>query len=154
MPRISAFGALLAATVFLGPAALAQQGGLTVDQAWSRAAAAGRTGVVYLTVTDTGAPDRLIAVTTPVATRAELHESFTEQGIMKMRPVAALPVEPGKPITLAPGGYHIMLVQLTRPLANGDRFPLTLTFEKAGAVIATVAVSKSQPVPMQHHTGG
>ena len=154
MPRISAYGALLAATMLFGPAALAQQGGINVDQAWSRAAAAGRTGVVYLTVTDTGTPDRLIAAASPVAAHAELHESFTEQGIMKMRPVAGLPIEAGRPIALTPGGYHIMLMQLTKPLADGDRFPLTLTFEKAGAVTATVTVSKSGPAPMHHHTGG
>ena len=82
--------------------AVAQQNGIRVENAWSRAAMAGRTGVVYLTITDTGAPDRLTGASSPVAASADLHESFTDHGIAKMRSVAALPVEPGQPVTLAP----------------------------------------------------
>ena len=51
---------------------------------------------------------------------------------MKMRPVGPLPIEPGKPVTLAPGGYHIMLSGLKRSLKQGDSFPITLSFAKAG----------------------
>src|SRR3954447_20696069 len=57
---------------------LAQQNGVAIENAWSRASMAGRTGVVYLTITDTGAPDRLTSVASPAATTATLHESFTE----------------------------------------------------------------------------
>jgi copper(I)-binding protein len=123
--------------------AIAQQNGIQVDHAWSRAAIAGHIGVVYLTITDTGAADRLTSVVSPVATEAALHESFNDNGISKMRPVAALPVQPGNPVTLAPGGYHIMLMGLKQPLKQGDSFPVTLTFEKAGAVTTTVTVEKA-----------
>ena len=57
--------------------------------------------------------------------------------------VATLPVQPGKSVTLAPGGYHIMLTGLKQPLQQGDTFPLTLNFEKAGQVTATVTVQKA-----------
>src|SRR6185312_14536299 len=87
--------------------AVAQQDGIRVENAWSRVAMQGGTGVVYLTITDSGAPDRLMSIAAPVAAKAELHESFTEQEVAKMRSVAALPVAPGTPVTLAPGGYHI-----------------------------------------------
>ena len=103
--------------------ALAQQDGIRVENAWSRVAMQGGTGVVYLTITDSGAPDRLMSIAAPVAAKAELHESFTEHGVAKMRAVAALPVVPGTPVTLAPGGYHIMLMGLKQPLKEGDSFP-------------------------------
>jgi hypothetical protein len=124
------------------PPASADQNGIAVTDAWSRAAMAGRTGVVYLTITDTGAPDRVTGASSPVATTATLHESIDDHGVMKMRPVAALPVQPGKPVTLRPGGYHIMLEGLKQPLQPGQTFPVTLNFANAGAVIATATVRK------------
>jgi hypothetical protein len=134
---------VLGIMLFAVPAiALAQQNGIQIENAWSRAAMAGRTGVVYLTITDTGAPDSLTAASSPVASKADLHESFTDNGVAKMRDVTALPVQPGKPLTLAPDGYHIMLTGLKQPLKQGDTFPLTLSFAKAGPVTTTVTVQK------------
>ena len=133
----------------------ADANGIKLEHAWSRAAAAGRVGVVYLTITDTGAADRLTAVASPVAASAGLHESYDDHGVAKMRSVAALPVEPGKPVSLAPGGYHIMLTGLKQPLHQGDEFPVTLTFDKAGAVTTTVTVRKAgASMPMGHETMG
>ncbi len=135
--------------------ALAQQGGIQVENAWSRAALLGGTGVVYLTITDTGAPDRLVSVAAPVAASAELHQSFTEHGIAKMRAVATLAVTPGKPVTLAPGGYHIMLMDLKQVLKEGDSFPVTLGFEHAGQITATVNVRGVRgEMPNAHDTMG
>jgi copper(I)-binding protein len=92
---------VLGTMLFAVPAtALAQQNGIQIENAWSRAAMAGRTGVVYLTITDTGAPDSLTAASSPVASKADLHESFTDNGVAKMRDVTTLPIEPGKPLTL------------------------------------------------------
>jgi hypothetical protein len=135
---------LLAATLILLPAvALADPASIQVDHAWSRAMPAGATGVVYLTITDTGAPDALTGVTSPVATKSELHETIDDHGVMKMRPIASLPVAPGKPVTLAPGGYHIMLTGLKHALVAGTSFPVTLTFAKAGKVETTASVEKA-----------
>jgi hypothetical protein len=134
---------------------LAQQNGITVENAWSRAAMAGRTGVVYLTITDAGSADRLTGVTSPVAARADLHESFTDNGVAKMRDVAALPLEPGKPVTLAPGGYHIMLTGLKQALKQGDTFPVTLSFQNSGQITATVTVQNAGGgAPMGHDAMG
>ena len=121
------FGGLLIAAPCI---AYAQQNGVQVERAWSRATVAGQTGVIYLTITDTGAPDRLTSVASPVAASAALHESFSENGVSKMREIAGLAVSPGTPVTLAPGGYHIMLMGLKQPLKQGDAFPVTLTFER------------------------
>jgi periplasmic copper chaperone A len=131
---------LVAMLTLLPVLALADQMAIRVEHAWSRAMPAGTTGVVYLTVTDQGAPDTLTGVASPVAASAELHETIDDHGVMKMRSVASLPVAPGKPLTLAPGGYHIMLMGLKHPLVAGTSFPVTLTFAKAGAVATTATV--------------
>ena len=70
---------------------------------------------------------------------------------MRMRPVQALPLAPGKPLTMRPGGYHIMLMELKQPLRRGESFPLTLTFEHAAPVTVQVpVVASSASGPMQH----
>jgi copper(I)-binding protein len=135
---------LLATILIAMPfAAFADGAGIQVDHVWSRAAPAGHEGAVYLTITAGGAPDTLTGVTTPIAAEAALHQSIDDHGVMKMRPVSALPIEPGKPVTLAPGGYHIMLTGLKQALKQGDSFPITLSFAKAGQVTVTAAVEKA-----------
>lgn len=125
--------------------ALAEQAGgpVTVSFAWARATPRHATGsAIYLVVSDIGAPDRLTGATTPVAAEATLHESRMVGGIMQMRAVGPLDVAPGKAISLAPGGLHLMLTGLRTPLLAGQHFPVTLQFEKAGAVTADVTVEK------------
>lgn len=131
--------------ILAGPLAVAMVGlalaaDIRVENAWSRPALAGRTGVVYLTVQDAGAPDKLTGASTPIASQAQLHESFVDHGVAKMRAVQSLPIAPDKPVMLAPNGYHIMLLGLTQALKPGDTFPVTLTFANAGPVVATVMV--------------
>jgi periplasmic copper chaperone A len=145
---------LLVALFTLLPAiALANPMGIQVEHVWSRAMPAGATGVVYLTVTNQGAPDTLIGVASPVAASATLHETINDHDVMKMRRVASLPVTPGKAITLAPGGYHIMLTRLKQALVAGMSFPVTLTFAKAGAVTVTATVqAPGAAMPGMDHT--
>jgi copper(I)-binding protein len=132
----------------------AQQGGVQVEQVWSRAAMAGHQGAVYLTITNTGAPDTLTGAATPVAAMAEVHESINDHGVMKMRSVAAVPVSPGTPVVFGPGGLHIMLMGLKQPLREGERFPLTLSFAKAGPVTVTATVQKAgAAMPAMRHEG-
>jgi copper(I)-binding protein len=114
---------------------------VSVDNAWARAtAASAKTGAVYFTIVDRGAPDELLAASTPAAEKAELHQTIQEGAVMKMRPVGALPVAQDKPLTFAPGGYHVMLINLKHPLLVGQRFPLTLTFQNAGPIQTSVLV--------------
>jgi periplasmic copper chaperone A len=126
-------------------AGLAADGALTVEHPWARPAAVGQMGVIYLTVTDTGAPDQLIGVRTPVAADASLHESKMNGTVMEMRPVSAIPIAPGQPLVLAPGGYHIMLMGLKQALKEGDTVPVTLMFRRAGAVTAQAMVQRNAP---------
>jgi periplasmic copper chaperone A len=144
----------IALLTLLPAVALAGPMGVQVVDVWSRAMPAGGTGVVYLTVTDQGAPDTLTGAASPVAASAELHETIDDNGVMKMRPVASLPVGPGKPIKLAPGGYHIMLVGLKQALVAGTSFPVTLTFAKAGKITATAMVQAAgATMPGMDHGG-
>ncbi len=114
---------------------------IQIDHPWARASAgAAKTGAAYVTLTDQGQPDQLVGASTPVAASAELHESMDDMGMMKMRPITGLPLTPGKPVKLAPGGYHLMLMGLKAPLKAGDSFPLTLRFQHAPPQTVTVTV--------------
>lgn len=116
---------------------------LKITQVWSRPAHAGAdsggkslgTGVVYLTIENSGAADKLLSVKTDVCDSAELHESKMQDGRMTMQMVRdGLAVPAQATVALEPGGYHIMLIGLRRDLQPGDTFDLILNFEKSGAV--------------------
>jgi copper(I)-binding protein len=129
-------------------------GDLVISQAWSRATPGGaKIGGGYLTIENKGsAADRLIGGSADIAAKAELHEMAVNNGVMKMRPLdKGLAIEPGKTVKLAPGGYHLMLLDLKRPLKQGEQVPVTLEFEKAGKVKVSLDV---QGVGAQTPGGG
>jgi hypothetical protein len=148
---------LFALAAICAEPASAQQvkaGDLVIDHAWSRATpASAQVGVGYLTIENRGVtPDKLIGASTPTAAKAEVHEMAMDNGVMTMRPVqGGLSIPPGQSITLAPGGYHIMLMELKAPFKEGDKVPLTLQFEKAGTVdvmLDVQAIAAQQPGSM------
>lgn len=115
----------------------AKAGDLVITQAWSRATPGGaKIAGGYLTIENKGgAPDRLIGGAGDIAGKVEVHEMAVTNGVMTMRPLdKGLAIEPGKTVKLAPGGYHLMLMDLKGPLKQGDKVPFTLEFEKAGKV--------------------
>ena len=133
---------VFAAGLVVASAALAQNNQLEVSNAWARATPGkAETGAAYLTIQSPTA-DRLLSVSSPVAKKAELHTMSMEGMVMKMRPLAGPDIPAGQPVTLKPGGEHIMLEHLDAPLREGQSFPLTLTFEKAGTRTVTVAIEK------------
>src|ERR1700682_5571140 len=112
-------------------------GDLVITQAWSRATPGGaKIGGGYLTIENKGsAPDRLIGGSADVADKVQVHQMAMNNGVMTMRPLDnGLSIEPGKTVRLAPGGYHLMMLDLKSPLKQGDKVPVTLEFEKAGKV--------------------
>lgn len=122
--------------------------GITVTDAWSRATPpSATTAAIYFTITDTGAPDSLVSVSTPAAASATAHQSQMVNGMMQMRPVDAVPVDSHAPVKFAPNGYHVMLEGLKQPLKAGDHFPVTLNFTHAGAVTTTVTVQALGAAP-------
>ena len=125
------------------PAAMTH-GALTIEGAVVRASiGTAPTSAAYMRITNSGAPDRLVAAASPAARAVELHASLQEAGVSKMQRVDAVPVAADAPAELAPGGHHLMLIGLARPLEDGTTIPLTLTFEKAGEVTLDVPVSKN-----------
>jgi periplasmic copper chaperone A len=130
------------ASLVIASAALAQNNQLEVSNAWARATPGkAETGAAYLTIQSPTA-DRLLSASSPVAKKTELHTMSMEGMVMKMRPLAGIDIPAGQPVALKPGGQHIMLEGLGAPLREGQSFPLTLTFEKAGTRTVTVAIEK------------
>jgi periplasmic copper chaperone A len=118
-------------------------GDLVITQGWSRATPGGaKIGGGFVTIENKGsAPEKLIGASADVAGKVEVHEMAMSSGVMKMRPVeGGLTIEPGKTVKLAPGGYHLMMMDLKNPLKEGEKLPLTLQFEKAGKVAVTLDV--------------
>ena len=140
--RICACLSILAA---LSASALAHSykaGALEIAHPWARETPPAATvGAGYFTVKNPGPEsDRLIAVESAGAQKVEMHEAITENGVAKMRPVAAIEIPAGGETALKPGGFHLMLIGLKEGLAEGMRIPATLTFEKSGKVEVELAV--------------
>lgn len=96
----------------------------------------------YLTLT-ASADDRLVSVASSAAGEGEIHEMKTENGMMSMAELTeGLPLPAGQAVSLAPGGNHIMLMGLTRPLAEGETVVMTLTFENAPSAEVTARVAQ------------
>jgi copper(I)-binding protein len=117
---------------------------IVVEHPWARATPAGaKTGAAYATLVNNGSSaDRLLSATTSLAGKVQFHSVSEENGVSRMREMHTVEVGPGAKVTFSPGGMHIMLVELKQPLKEGQTFPLTLNFEKAGKVDVTVSVAK------------
>ena len=123
-----------------------QIGNLVITNPWARASAGMmKKGAAYIPklMNNGQTQDRLIAVSSAIAKKVELHLSSVENGIAIMRHVDGLNLKPGKSAVLRPGGYHIMMMGLHAPLKIGQSFPITLTFEKAGKIEVVFTVRKS-----------
>lgn len=161
--RLICFGVALGALAFATghPTALraAASGGtsaIEVHHPWARAGLQGRNSAAYMRLYNRGdASDRLVGVASDVAEKTELHETVMEGDRMKVRPLDGIEVPAGGHAALEPGGRHVMLVRLRHRLAEGDSFPLRLTFERAGTVEVTVEVRKAGALSQGHgHDGG
>ncbi len=154
MRTLLAAAALLAATT-VAHADHHHAGPITVEDAWARASAStAQAGAAYLVLsTHADQPDLLVAGSTPVAERVELHTHLMEDGVMRMREVEAIEVAPGTPTVLEPGGLHVMLMGLTTPLVEGEAFPLTLVFETAGEITVDVTVQSIMATEHDGHHG-
>lgn len=140
---------------------------LSVTAAWARTSPMVATnGAAYFTVTNTGTVDDALvaaAVGPEVAGKVELHETVAVDGgmsgnmgdetpttgagtaMMEMRPVDRIEVPAGGSAELAPGGYHVMLLDLAEPLVVGETFEMTLTFEEAGEQVVMVEIRDAAP---------
>ena len=102
---------------------------VTVNAAWVRATVPGqKVAGAYLKITSPTTA-YLVGASSPAAKAAELHQMTLENNVMKMRPLARLELPAGAAVELKPGGYHLMLVDVTHPLVVGERVPLQLMVE-------------------------
>ena len=141
--RLAAAALVLALFAITARADDVKAGDLVITQAWSRATPGGaKIAGGYLAIENKGTvPDRLVGGSGDVAARIEIHEMAMTNGVMTMRPLdKGLAIEPGKTVKLAPGGYHLMMMDLKNPLKQGDKVPVTLEFEKAGKVTLSLDV--------------
>ncbi|HSJ96498.1 MAG TPA: copper chaperone PCu(A)C [Myxococcota bacterium] len=123
LPRRRLLGCLLAAC------ALSAQADVTVQDAWVRGVVpAQKTTGAFMTLTSTE-DAKVVAARSPAARAAEIHESMVMGGVAHMHEVEALELPAGRAVALRPGGLHLMLMGLARPLKVGERVPIVLTIE-------------------------
>jgi periplasmic copper chaperone A len=143
------------------PAAAAASGGIEISQPWARAGLRVRLQAGgFFVVTNKGAlPDRLVAASSPVAEKVEIHAIKMVGADIQMGPrPEGLLVEAGSTLTLKPRGYHLLLSGVTAALVVGTRLPVTLTFEKAGRIDVELTVEAAglvgeEILNEEHHRG-
>ncbi len=146
-PTLALASLALALVAIALPAAASSYrlGAVEVADPWSRPAAAGMNGVGYMAIKNTGkTPIVLTGASTPLAAKISLHQTSMAGGVMRMAPVTGgLTIAPGRAVSLAPAGYHMMLEGLTKPLVLGQRAPVTLTFADGKKVQIELSVQTS-----------
>ncbi len=128
-------------------------GDIQIAHPYARATVAQQTsGGAYFGLENKGKQDdKLVKVSGTIAKSVEIHNMEMAGDVMKMREVDGIELKAGSKISMKPaGGYHIMLIGLTQPLKAGDKFPLTLQFEKAGKIEVVVHVEAASAAPMEH----
>lgn len=105
---------------------------ISVSDAWARATMPGQpVSGAYMHI-QSDADARLLSASSPVVPRVEVHEMSMDGGVMRMHEVKAIELPKGKTVSLEPGGFHIMLMNLKKPIKAGDVIPLTLVVESDG----------------------
>ena len=115
---------------------------ISAHDAWTRETGTSDVAAAYVTLTNQGGADELTGVRSTLG-EATLHETTMDNGVMRMRPIdpgQGLSVPSNGKLVLAPGGAHVMITGLKRPLAAGDRFGLTLLFNRSKPQRVTVTV--------------
>lgn len=113
---------------------------VVVKNAWIRGIAPGQSATGAFMELTSATPTALVGVATPAAKASEIHTMSMDNGVMRMRAIPSLSLPAGKTVELKPGGYHLMLMELTGPLHDGASVPLTLTFSDAAGKRTTQTV--------------
>jgi copper(I)-binding protein len=145
--RRNRFALVLVATGTLWASSALADETIQVTNAWVRPTRPGvTTSVLYLTLTNDGPQaDTLLAVATPAASEATLHESAAANGVVTMRPLPQLELPPKSSIPFEPKGKHVMLTGVSKKLAVGDHVPVALTFKAHLPVTVEAVVSMTAP---------
>lgn len=124
----------------LAALALAARAEVTAANAWVRGTAPGqKMSAAYLTFTSSE-DAKVLAVSSPVAKKSQIHASLMMSGVMHMHQIDGLELPARQPVELKPGGNHVMLMDLMRPLQAGEQVPLVFTIEDAKGRRSTLEV--------------
>jgi len=105
---------------------------VSVSDAWARATMPGqKVSGAYMKI-QSDADARLISASSKAVPRVEVHEMKMDGDVMRMREVQSIELPKGKTVSLEPGGYHIMLMNLPKPITAGEIIPLSLVVESGG----------------------
>jgi len=140
---VAAFVAALVGACSPAPAPKSGGGGIVVSDAWTMATPPGAAVAAgYMTINNQAAAVvRLVGGSSPAAQSVEVHNMTMDGGVMQMRPVeGGLEIPANGAVELKPGGLHLMLVGLQRPLAEGESVPVALTFDDGTRVDVVLAV--------------
>jgi len=129
------------AVMALALAAHAQRSAdIEVKSAWARPTVAGQMGTGAFMHLKSREGARLLGASSDVAGVVEIHEMAMEGNVMRMRPIRSLDLPPGGTVEFKPGGHHIMLMDLKRPLATGERIKVELRLETRDKKLVTQPV--------------
>ncbi len=139
---------LLSAFTFFTAQTLAHEystGDIEIDHPWSREAPPTATVIAgfFQLKNNAQLDDYLISASTPVAKRVEIHTHEMSDGMMQMKQIDRVKVAAQETVMFKPGGYHLMIFNPEKAYKQGERFPMTLTFQNAGEVQVELAVEKN-----------
>lgn len=140
---------LVAASAF---AHAQRKGEIEIREPWSRATAPGaKVAAGYLEIRNAGAqPERLLSASSSAAQRVEMHVTRRDGEVMRMRQVKDIAIPARGSYALQPGGAHLMLVDIARPLKKGERVPVRLRFERAGEMEVELEVREIGATQHRH----
>ena len=155
MRNLYKIAALALASLFSGAAPAAD---LEIKDPWVRGTVPAQKATgAFMQLSSKGGVT-LVGVASPAAKVVELHEMVMDNNVMKMRAVPRLDVQPGKPVELKPGSYHVMLIDLNKPLSKGEAVPITLKVEGKDKKVENVEVkaevrdlTAAAPMDHKHH---
>ena len=130
-------------------AADAKVGNLSIDDVWARSGQPGQVSAAFMEIKNKGAADKIVSANCDCAKATELHTMTMADGKMIMAQVPTMEVPANGELKLKPGGYHIMLIGLNRPLVSGETLPIKVKFEKAGEVTLQAKI-KDKAAHMGH----
>ncbi len=127
-------------TFFLAVSSLGVEASVTAKDVWVRGMVPAQNSTGAYATFEATEDLKLVAVKSPLAKSAELHASEMKDGVMRMEAVDAVPIPAGQRVELKPGGYHVMLLEMKKPVGEHDRVPLTFTFEARNGTRHTLDV--------------
>ena len=127
--------------ILLSKEVIQKNGNLKITSYYLRGTMQERPAAAYMTIRNIGViPDKLIGASSPMAGKIEFHETLIDNGVAKMRQLNQILISPNTSVDLKPGGLHLMLIGLKKPIVAGDKFGIILKFQTAGDVKLEVPV--------------